>query len=187
MEESPFRTANELEARRALHEAIGRFVVAFELVIGELRAACRLMLERSGLKNQPLADVVLARSGARDLIELAGAMYKEFRPDDLKGARALAPILKHIDKLRVKRNDLLHAAWTLGIPDHQGKIEHVAHALTFGRARTKGRTIREMALRPEDFDKLTTEATRLQVYAIRLCQSVNQSKLPLATHLKRPT
>ena len=37
MEESPFRSAPELEARRSLHEAIGRFVVAFELVIAELR------------------------------------------------------------------------------------------------------------------------------------------------------
>jgi hypothetical protein len=145
------------------------------------------MLERSGLRNQPLADVVLARNGARDLTELAGAMYKEFRPDDLAGAKALAPILERIDKLREKRNRLLHAAWTLGIPDHQGKIDHVAQALTFGRQRRKGRTIRELALRPEDFDKLTAEATNLQLHAIRLCQSVNQSTLPLARHLNRPT
>jgi hypothetical protein len=187
MKESPFRTAEEIEARRAVHEAIGRFVVAFELVFAQLRAACRLMLERSGLKNQSLADIVFARTGAAELTELAGAMYKEFRPGDLEGAAALKPILKRMDNLRERRNTLLHAAWTLGIPNEQGTIEDAAYALTFGRSREHGRTIREMALRPADFDELTTEATNLQVYATRLCQSVNQSTLPLATHLNRPT
>jgi len=188
MEESPFRSAPELEARRTLHEAIGRFVVAFELVFAELRSACRLMLERSGLglKNQPLANIVLARASAAELTELAGAMYREFRPDDHEGAQALEPILKRIDRLRESRNKLIHAAWTLGLPDEQGSIEHVAHSLSFGRARGLGQTVREMALRPADFDGLTTEATRLQVYAIRLCYSVNQSNLPLADQLRKP-
>ena len=188
MEESLFRSASELEARRALHEAIGRFVVAFELVFGELRAACRLMLERSGLgrKNQPLANIVLARAGAAELTELAGAMYQEFRPDDHEGARALEPILKRIDKLRASRNKLVHATWTLGLPDEQGSIEHVAHSLSFGRARASGQIVSDLALRPADFDELTTEATKLQVYAIRLCYSVNQSGLPLADQLRMP-
>ena len=186
MKESPFRTADEIGARRALHEAIGGFAVAFELVFGELRAACRLMLERSGLKNQSLADIVLARAGAAELTELAGAMYREFRPGDLEGAAALKPILKRIDNLRDKRNTLLHAAWTLGIPNDQGTIEHAAYALTFRRSRQHGRAICEMALRPAGFDELTTEANRLQIYARRLCCSVNQSSLPLAAQLKRP-
>jgi hypothetical protein len=122
MEESAFRTAPELEARRSLHEAIGRFVVAFELVVAELRSACRLMLERSGLglKNQPLANIVLARASAAELTELAGAMYREFRPGDDAGAQALAPILKRVDTLRESRNKLIHSAWTLGLPDEQG-------------------------------------------------------------------
>jgi hypothetical protein len=186
MKESPFRTAEEVEARRALHEAIGRFAVAYELVFGEVRNACRLMLERSGLKNQPLADIVLARAGAAELTELAGAMYKEFRPADLEGAAALKPILKRIDNLRKKRNAILHAAWTLGIPNDQGGIEHVAHALSLRRTRKDGRTILEMALRPADFDELTIEATRLQMCAVRLCRSVNQSGLSLVAQLKRP-
>lgn len=187
MKESPFRTAEEIGARRALHEAIGRFAVAFELVFGELRAACRLMLERSGLKNQSLADIVFARAGAAELTELAGAMYKEFRPGDLEGAAALKPILKRIDNLRERRNKVLHAAWTLGIPNDQGTIEHAAHALTFTRSREHGRIVREMALGAADLDELTTEATRLQIYAGRLCCSVNQSNLPLAAQLRRPT
>ena len=188
MEESAFRSAGELEARRSIHEAIGRFVVTFELVGGELRSACSLMLERGGLgvRNQPLASIVLARVGAAELTELAGAMYREFRPADSEGAQALEPILKRLDKLRESRNRLIHAAWTLGIPDQQGGVEHIAHSLTFGRTRSKGQTVREMALRPVDFDELTTEATRLQVYVIRLCYSVNQSELPLAEQLRRP-
>jgi hypothetical protein len=188
MEESLSRNPSELEARRALHEAIGRFVVAFELVFGELRAACRLMLERSGLglKNQPLANVVLARASAAELTELAGAMYREFRPNDHEGALALDPILKRIDRLRERRNQLIHAAWTLGLPDEDGGVEHVAHSLSFRRDRGTGQVVREMTLRPADFDELTTEATRLQVYAIRLCHSVNQSDLPLEAQLRTP-
>ena len=188
MEKSPFRSASELEARRALHEAIGRFVVAFELVIGELRAACRIMLERSGLKNhQPLADVVLARKGARELTELTGAMYKEFRPNDLDGAKALEDkLLKGVEELCAERNRHLHAAWTLGIADHPGESDPVAHALNYGRQRKKGRTILQLDLRPEDFDKLTDEAEKLKVYAVRLCQSVISPSLPLARHLNRP-
>jgi len=186
MEESPFRSPEEVETRRALHEAIGRFAVAFELVFGELRNACRLMLERSGLKNQSLADVVLARTSARQLIELVGAMYAEFRPSDLDGIAALKPILVRVDNLRGERNALLHAAWTLGIQNDQGGIERIAYALSFNRERDKGRTVRERALRPADFEELTTEATRLQVYAIRLCYSINQSNLPLAAQLESP-
>jgi hypothetical protein len=187
MKESPFRTAEEIGARRAIHEAIGRFAVAFELAFGELRAACRLMLERSGLKNQSLADFLFARAGAAELTELAGAMYKEFRSGDLEGAAALEHILKRFDKLREERNRLLHAAWTLGIPNAQGTIEHAAWALTFKRSRKKGRTIGEVVRRVADFDDLTTEATKLQIYAGRLCRSVNQSNLPLAAQLKRST
>ena len=145
------------------------------------------MLERSGLKNQSLADIVFARAGARELTELAGAMYKEFRPGDLKGAAALRPILKRLDNLRDERDRLLHAAWTLGVPNDQGTIEHAAYALTFRRSREHGRTIREMSLRVADFDELTTEANRLQIYARRLCCSVKQSNLPLAAQLERPT
>ena len=36
-----------------------------------------------------------------------------------------------------------------------------------------------------DFDELTTEATELQLYAMRLCYSVNQSDLPLAEQLRK--
>ena len=188
MEESAFRSESELEARRLLHEAIGRFVVAFELVVAELRSACRLMLERSGLglKNQPLATIVLARVSAAELTECAGAMYREFRPDDPEGAQALEPILKRIDRLRESRNKLIHAAWTLGLPKEPGNVEHVAHSLSFGRDRRTGQIVREMVLRPADFDELTTEATSLQIYATRLCYSVNQSNLPLADQLRRP-
>jgi hypothetical protein len=188
MEESAFRSAEELEARRSLHEAIGRFVVAFELVVAELRSACSLMLERGGLglRNQALASIVLARVGAAELAELAGALYREFRPADSEGAQALEPILKRIDKLRESRNRVIHAAWTLGIPNQQGGVEHVAHSLTFGRTRSKGQTVREQALCPADFDELTTEATRLQVYAMRLSYSVNQTDLPLAEQLNKP-
>jgi hypothetical protein len=188
MDETAFRSVPELEARRSLHEAIGRFVVAFELVIGELRSACRLMLERSGLglKNQPLANIILARVGAAELTELVGAMYREFRPDDSEGAQALEPILKRIDRLRESRNKLIHAAWTLGFPNEQGSVEHVAHSLSFGRARGIGQTVRELRLGPADFDELTTEATKLQVYATRVCLSVNQSDLPLVELLRKP-
>ncbi len=188
MEEPGFRTTEELEARRSLHEAIGRFVVAFELLVQELRSACSLMLEQGGLglRNQPLAHIVLARVGAAELADLAGALYREFRPDDSAGAQALKPILKRIDKLRENRNKIIHAAWALGIPGQQGAVEHVAHSLTLGRSRSNGRIIRKQAFQPADFDKLTTEAARLQVYATRLCYSVNQSDLSLAEHLNTP-
>lgn len=188
MEESAFRSGAELEARRSLHGAIGRFVVAFELVVHELRSACSLMLERSGLglRNQPLASIVLARVSAAELTELAGAMYRELRPADSEGAQALEPVLRRIDKLRESRNKLIHAAWTLGFSSEEGGVDPIARSITFGRARGTGQTVRELALRPADFDELTTEATRLQVYVIRLCYSVNQTNLPLAEQLRKP-
>ncbi|HES59121.1 MAG TPA: hypothetical protein ENO18_01705 [Caldithrix sp.] len=188
MEDSAFYTAPELEARRSLHEAIGRFVVTFELVVTELRSACRLMLERSGLglKNQPLANIVLAQVGVAELTDLAEAMYREFRSDDYEGARALESILKRIDMLRRNRNDLIHSAWTLGLPDAQGGIEKIAHSFTFKRDRKKGQTVRKMALRLAKIDKFTAEAKKLQVYAIRFCQSVNQPDLSLADQLGKP-
>ena len=187
MRESPFLTVAELEARRTLHEAIGRFVVAFELVVAELRSACRLILERSGLgiKNQPLANIVLARVGAKDLTDLVGAMYREFRPDDHRGVKALDAVLQRIDTLRGDRNKIIHAAWTLGLPDEQGSIIHVAHSVSFARIRKKGQQVRQMELQPADFDDLTAEATKLQVYGMRLCHSVNQPNLPLADQLSK--
>lgn len=188
MEESVFRSGAELEARRTIHEAIGRFVVAFELVVRELRSACSLMLERSGLglRNQPLASIVLARVGAAELTEVVGAMYREFRPADSEGAKALASVLHRLDNLRERRNHLIHAGWTLGSSKDEGDGDPIAHSISFGRARGKGQTVRELALRPADFDELTTEATKLQVYAMRLCHSVNQADLSLAEQLRKP-
>ena len=144
------------------------------------------MLERSGLKKQPLAEVVLARVGARQLADITGAMYREFRPEDLEGAKALERVLQRIDELRSERNKLLHAPWTLGVPSSEGKTDAVAWSLTSDKHRTKGRIIQELTYQPEDFDKLTEKATTLQVYASRLCCSINQSNMPLSKHLKRP-
>jgi hypothetical protein len=146
------------------------------------------MLERRGLglTGQPLADVVLARTSAAQLVELVGALYAEFRPDDEAGADELKIALKRADKLREQRNKIVHAAWVLSTPDEQELTHDIAWSLIVGRSRRSGQTLEERSLHPEDLDALTLEATTLQVYAVRLCHSVNQSGLPLAEQLRRP-
>ena len=185
MNESLFRTPDEIEARRLLHEAIGRFIVAYGLVFGELLSACRLMLERSGMTKQPLANIVFANARDADMIELVKAMYKEFRPTDVEGAKRLDVMLNSIHELREQRNGLVHAAWTLGIPDDQGNIEHIAHSVKFGR-NASGQTFKERIISSTEVDELSEKAIEFQVYAIRLCQSINQTDLPLAEQLSKP-
>ena len=188
MNESPFLSPDEVEGRRILHEAIGRFVVGFELVIAELRGACRLMLERGGLgiKNQPLASIVLSRLGAAELTEATGAMYREFRPDDADGASELGRVLKRVDRLREHRNRIIHSPWVFDVADRENRSDPFAYSITFDRSRTIVQTVREARFRPTDFDSLTTEATTLQVYGIRLCYCINQSGFSLANELRRP-
>src|SRR5581483_326648 len=141
MKDSPFRSKEQKQAERALYEAIGEFAVAFERIFGALRMACVIMLQRRGLTCQPLADVLLARRRDKELKELAGAMYAEFRPDDEVGQKELASLLAKIGNLTTQRNDYLHAVWTMSTRENNGTLDWSAFAVVLDKTLKKGRTV----------------------------------------------
>lgn len=179
---SPFQTDAEAEAERRLYEAIGRLAVTFERVMAGLRSALVLMLERSGLKKQPLAHLLVAREGARGLVEVVGSAYLEFRPKDVAGHKALEPVLKRLSALVNERNEIIHSEWIFDEPSPAAS----AYSISFRRHKT-GLTLRQLRRSARQFEELADEALELQVLVTRLGISINQPRYELADQLREPT
>lgn len=186
MRDSPFRSATENEALREIHEAIGRFAVAFEQVCAGMRSAIVLALERRGLANQPLAHLLVARQSARSLALLLTAIYHEFNPDDTKGQESLKCAVKRIEKLIERRNQVIHAPWILGSLEQDSVDFPFVQALLF-RCKKHGLQVEQLHYEPSDFNSLTDEATELQVYLQRLLICINQPRFKLSEMFDRPT
>lgn len=178
---SPLHTDAEAEAERRLYEAIGRFAVTFERVMAGLRSALVSMLESSGLKKQPLAHLIVAREGARGLVEVVGPAYLEFRPKDVAGHQALEPVLKRLAALVERRNEVIHSEWIFDEP----QPEPSAYSVSFRRHKS-GLTFRQFRHSAGQFEELADEALELQVLVMRLGISINQPRYELADQLNEP-
>src|SRR5687767_164011 len=91
-----------------LYAAIWRFAVKFEHVCHAMSNTILWALQSDGLRTQRLADAVLAGLTADPLRKIFGAVLAEVRADDEQDKKIIANVLKRVQKLTERRNDVIH-------------------------------------------------------------------------------
>lgn len=143
-----------------LYHAIGRFAVAFEILIDKIRQCIVHGLLKNGLTEPDLAQLLVANQTAASLRKLLGAMFANLYPKDEDGRRKVLRLLKRIEKLTSERNLVLHGTWDIGDPfwtDDYG----IAEGRNVKASEKEGIKTEWMEFSPNDFHELTDEAEAL--------------------------
>ena len=91
-----------------IYESYGRFAIQFERVCSALEICIQTVLEKEGLKNQGIQEIILAGMTANPLQSLARSLISEsIKPN--AGERSLIKyVFKEFTDLVEERNDLIH-------------------------------------------------------------------------------
>ena len=172
-----------------LMKSLGKFVVEFERVCSAIRDLIIFTFQREGLKNQPIAQVVIGDKAAAELRFLFGAIYSELKDQDNDDRKIVKDLLNRFDKLSTKRNMLLHSEWFLG--DEAGEDELSAligkfKAKQIGKSKTKqkgGAEYKKEEITPSLIDKYAYESRKQLVLFRRLTTSLLQSGFKVSEYL----
>ena len=144
----------------ALYTAIGRFAVAFEHVSSALYDAVLFMLSKEGLKNQQVANVILADMTAEPLRSLYAALIGEIRKPVGHEKAVISNILTRVQNLISKRNDVIHSTWHMDEISSTGELFTTATGHKSKKS-NKGASVKFLEMKVQDFDALTAEASEL--------------------------
>ena len=111
-DESP--TENFESQTRELYRAVGEFAVKFEHVCRVVQMSIQFILDREGLKNQAVSQIILAGLTAEPLRTLLQSLLGEVQPTNDQEALILKNLFGRFQKLTETRNDLLHATTYIG-------------------------------------------------------------------------
>lgn len=111
-----------------IYKAIGEFVVTFELLGLAMSLCIKAILERSGLRNEHVSDILLAGITAEPLRTLLESLASEtgwLRSED---KATLRDVLSRFQKLTAERNDIVHGAWLIELSNYS------SHQTDFSKA-----------------------------------------------------
>jgi len=97
-----------------LYQAIGKCSVKFEHVTLAMQQAIIFLLHKGGLKNQRLANVLLADLTAYPLKSIFQAMVPESSQLSREEQVICDKIFTRTQKLIEQRNDIIHSTWFVG-------------------------------------------------------------------------
>ena len=102
------------EQTTALYAAVGRFAVEFEHVCFTMRCIVMDMLDKSGLRDQRVMNILLAEHTAEPLRSLMAALIAETSQLSKQDRRIVSYVLSGVQELTKDRNDVLHSTWFIG-------------------------------------------------------------------------
>ena len=97
-----------------LHRSIGEFVTSFEEVCFTVHGGIVSLLQSAGLRNQRLADVILAGMTAEPLTSLYAAIVPETQKLEVEDRKVVNNTLKRFRDLTAVRNDIVHRMCFVG-------------------------------------------------------------------------
>lgn len=165
-------TEEELQQKRkeqtnALYCAYGQFAVEFEHVCHAVHTAMIFMLHREGLRNQQVANVLLAGLTAEPLKNIFAALVaetQELRPQD---KQLIDGVLKRFKLLIEQRNDIIHGTWFIGLASSD--TTDFSNAMVFKHHRSnKGASAKSFDYDVDKLQSLTREAEALKNIFMRL-------------------
>ncbi len=97
-----------------LYRAIGEFAVQFEHVTWAMQLGVISLLTHAGLRNQAMAQVVVADLTAAPLASMYQSLVAEARSLSDDERRICDAIFKRTKALIETRNDVIHSTWFVG-------------------------------------------------------------------------
>ena len=154
---------------QAQYAAIGRCAVSFEHVCHAMVSTVLSLLHSQGLRNQRVANALLAGLTANPLRMIFHSVIAEVRGEKLQGdeLRIVDNITKRIRDLAESRNDLIHRTWFVGwVAEDDNEFATVTGAKV--RKNKEGVRFEAKEFSIDDFDRFSTEANELTQIINRL-------------------
>jgi hypothetical protein len=154
-----------------LYKSIGKCSVKFEHVTLAMQAAITLLLQKGGLRNQRLANVLLADLTAYPLTSIFQAMISESNQLSAEEKIISNKIFTRTKKLIERRNDIIHSNWFVGWagPDDTDFSEASGMRSTRGK---RGVIFKGSKHTTAEFDAFAMECDEVARLLNRLCACV---------------
>lgn len=145
---------------RALHQAIGEFVVAFEAITQQQWICSLWLLASAGLNDQQIVQILLADKTAEPMRVMLQSLIGHMRPPNADEEAIVKNLIDRHQKLITARNGVMHSTWMIGYGNEQTTDWGTAVGSKLGKNK-KGANVKGFNYRVEDFEKLTAEAKAL--------------------------
>lgn len=143
-----------------LFAPIGRFVVSFEYLCHELRAAGIRLFETAGLGKLELAEITFAGLTASPLLDVVVSLISQSVDLSTEQANQLDEIRKRAENLIAIRNRVIHSTWLLF--DFADVENGVPGGLLISKRRKRtGLDTRTSALSKEELERLSEEVSEV--------------------------
>jgi len=169
--DSDERTKRHIEQTDDIYRAIGKFSVKFEQLVFYMRQGITFFLSQNGLKSQQLSHIVLADQTAYPMKTMFAAMIYELVNLSGEERRIVKEILKQVQTLIDRRNDIVHSTWFVGwaSPSDTDFGDVSGHKLTKGRS---GASVKGFDFTSTDFDQVSDECDSVSTLVNRLWVTV---------------
>ena len=150
-----------------IYRSIGKFSVKFEQIVHSMSLGITMMLSMNGLNNQQLAHIMLAELTAYPTKSIFGAMIAEIRELSDRDRQIVNGILKRVQDLIDRRNDIVHSTWFVGWASPENPVfdEVSGHKLTRGKS---GAGVKGFKFKSKDVDELSDECDLVNELVMRL-------------------
>lgn len=150
-----------------IYRAIGKFSVKFEQLVFFMCQGIRSILSQQGLRNQQLASIILADQTAYPIQSMFGSMIYEVTELNDTERLIVKEILKKVQVLIKKRNDIVHSTWFVGwaSPSDTDFTEVSGQKLNKG---TFGSKVKSLEFTSADFDQISDECDSVSTLIQRL-------------------
>jgi len=150
-----------------LYANIGEFVVKFEHLCHAMQTSITFLMHGQDLKNQQVANILLAGYTADHLRTLFESLIGELVKINDNEKKIVKNIFSRIQKLTERRNDVVHSTWYIGWGNEQTQdfSEAPGHKLHKNK---QGAALKAFNYKAEDFLELVEEAEKLSSLVMRL-------------------
>ena len=149
------------------YAALGQFVVQFEHVCSNMESCIIFALHGDGLRNQNLAQALLADLTAAPLLQSFRAIVAELRKNDPEDLRILDDVSKRVAKLIEDRNEVVHRTWFVGWAAEEQEDFSIVDSWKFKKTR-RGPEFKPKSYTATDLDDLSKNAADLAKIIFRM-------------------
>lgn len=143
-----------------LYRAIGKFIVKFEHVCFNIQTGITYLLDRAGLRDQNVSQILLAGITAEPLRTLFESLVCQTQTLNAVERKILKNALSRFQVLTEQRNDIVHSMWFIGF-GNECEIDFSEAAGTKLHKNKRGTAVKSFRKKADDFDVLTKEAEQL--------------------------
>ena len=166
-----------------IYHSIGKFVVKFELVCHQLQTGIVCLLNRKGLQDQSVSQILVAGLTAEPLRVQYQSLMAQIMPLNSTEEKMVQDALKRFQELTSKRNDVIHGTWFIGYGNEQ--TTDFSKAMMNKQHKTKqGSNPKCYSYTPDDLDQLSEEADKLKEVFARILPCIAAPDLSIEKQLE---